>query len=125
MHNTASASEQRCSSLPAFFLLTLALAVPFWVFGAMSVHPLMPGLPVAALMFVCPGLAALIWLCESGAPRPLKHFCSGPSITECQAKDLVRTVAAAQPYDFGFVFHGSYFDPRVTGLITTIAAILF
>lgn len=43
-----------------FFLLTFALAIPFWVLcGAIGIQ-LLPGLPVAALMFVCPGLAALM-----------------------------------------------------------------
>ncbi len=42
-----------------FFLLTFALAIPFWVLGGVIGVPLLPGLPVAALMFVCPALAAL------------------------------------------------------------------
>ncbi len=47
-------------SLLAFFMLTFVLAVPFWVAGAMTRFQLLPGLPVAALAFICPGLAALI-----------------------------------------------------------------
>jgi len=43
-----------------FFLLVLALAIPFWAYGAMAGGELMPGLPVAALWFVCPGLAAVL-----------------------------------------------------------------
>jgi membrane protease YdiL (CAAX protease family) len=43
-----------------FFVLVFALAVPFVVFGALTGLLLLPGLPVAALMFVCPGIAALI-----------------------------------------------------------------
>ena len=43
-----------------FFFLVFALAIPFWVFGAMTGLQLLPGLPVAALMFVCPAIAALI-----------------------------------------------------------------
>lgn len=54
------ANRQRTKSLMAFFLLTFALAVPFWVLGALIGGQLMPGLPVAGLMFVCPGLAALV-----------------------------------------------------------------
>lgn len=50
----------RSRSLLAFFILAFALAVPFWVVGAMTRLQLLPGLPVAALMFICPGLAALI-----------------------------------------------------------------
>jgi uncharacterized protein len=40
--------------------LTFSLAIPFWVYSAINSHQLMPGLPMAALMFVCPGLAAII-----------------------------------------------------------------
>ena len=50
---------RRQSSL-AFFVLTFSLAVPFWVLGGVIGIQLLPGLPVAALTFVCPGLAALI-----------------------------------------------------------------
>jgi uncharacterized protein len=48
----------------AFFILVFALAVPFWVVGAMTRFQLLPGLPVAALMFICPGLSALILACR-------------------------------------------------------------
>jgi len=47
-------------SPPVFFLLVLALAIPFWAYGAIAGGELMPGLPVAALWFVCPGLAAML-----------------------------------------------------------------
>jgi membrane protease YdiL (CAAX protease family) len=41
-------------------VLTFALAIPFWILGGAIGYQLLPGLPVAALTFVCPGLAALI-----------------------------------------------------------------
>ncbi len=43
-----------------FFTLVFALAIPFWVIGGLTGLQLLPGLPVTALMAVCPGLAALI-----------------------------------------------------------------
>ncbi len=43
-----------------FFLLVFALSIPFWLIGAATGIELVPGLPVAALMFVCPVTAALI-----------------------------------------------------------------
>ena len=43
-----------------FFLLVFALSVPFWLIGAVTEVRLLPGLPVSALMFVCPALAAAI-----------------------------------------------------------------
>jgi membrane protease YdiL (CAAX protease family) len=43
-----------------FFLLVFTLSIPFWLAGAAIGVQLLPGLPVAALMFVCPAAAALI-----------------------------------------------------------------
>ncbi len=47
------------SSLP-FFVLVFALSVPFWAIGALIDFQPVPGLPIAALTFVCPAVAALI-----------------------------------------------------------------
>jgi membrane protease YdiL (CAAX protease family) len=44
----------------AFFLLVVALIIPFWVFGALTGIQLSPGIPVAALGTFCPMLAAII-----------------------------------------------------------------
>jgi membrane protease YdiL (CAAX protease family) len=44
----------------AFFLLVFALSLPFFLAGALIRRPFLPGLPVSALMFVCPMAAALI-----------------------------------------------------------------
>jgi membrane protease YdiL (CAAX protease family) len=53
-------SGTKSPSVLPFFLLVFALAVPFWIIGmVVDVQPL-PGLPIAAAMFVCPALAALI-----------------------------------------------------------------
>jgi len=52
-------AQHRASPL-TFFLLTFFLAIPFLLLGAATGLELMPGLPIAGLMFVCPGLAALI-----------------------------------------------------------------
>ena len=47
-------------SVWAFFLLVFALSVPFALLGAVSGTQLAPGIPVSALGFVCPALAASI-----------------------------------------------------------------
>ncbi|MDF1613272.1 CPBP family intramembrane glutamic endopeptidase [Stygiobacter electus] len=44
----------------AFFILIFIFAIPFWVIGGMTGIQLLPGLPIAALIAVCPGLAALV-----------------------------------------------------------------
>jgi uncharacterized protein len=67
-----SAWARHRASLPAFFALTFALALPFWIFGGRSDHQLMPGLPMAALMFVCPGLAALMLVGREQGPKGIK-----------------------------------------------------
>ena len=55
-----SAAGPPCTSPLTFFLLVFVLAVPFLVIGAVTGIQLLPGLPVAALMAVCPATAALI-----------------------------------------------------------------
>src|SRR5262245_7819324 len=56
--------------MPAlFFLLVFLLGIPFWLMGAGAAWQPLPGLPVAAFMFVCPFVAALpVVFRESGAP---------------------------------------------------------
>jgi hypothetical protein len=43
-----------------FFLLVYLLALPFWALGAATGLEMLPRLPIAALMAVCPVLAAVI-----------------------------------------------------------------
>jgi uncharacterized protein len=43
-----------------FYILVFVLSIPFWLFGSMSTKWLPMNLPVSALMFFCPSLAALI-----------------------------------------------------------------
>ena len=52
-----------------FFLLVTALALPLWAIGALVGGELMPGLPLAALQFVVPVIAAslLVYRREGGA----------------------------------------------------------
>ncbi|MGO9995416.1 MAG: CPBP family intramembrane glutamic endopeptidase [Steroidobacteraceae bacterium] len=55
-------------SLLTYFLCVFTLAVPFWVLGRFIEFQFLPGLPVAALTFVCPGLAALIVVRRADGP---------------------------------------------------------
>lgn len=43
-----------------FFLLVFALSIPFWLLGTIVGYQILPGVPVSALMFVCPAAAAVI-----------------------------------------------------------------
>jgi hypothetical protein len=45
----------------AFFALAFALSIPFWIIGGVTDLEIVPGLPVAALMAICP----------RGSPFPL------------------------------------------------------
>ncbi|TDD02405.1 CPBP family intramembrane metalloprotease [Nonomuraea deserti] len=47
-------------ALAGFFVLLVVLAVPFWVAGALTGTTLARGLPLSALMFVVPAVAAAI-----------------------------------------------------------------
>ena len=51
----------------AFFLLVAVLSVPFAVLGEATELQLYPGIPVAALAFVCPVTAASMG--SAGAPE--------------------------------------------------------
>jgi uncharacterized protein len=63
------ARQGRPRSPLSFFVLVFALAVPFWLLGAATGARLSPDLPVAALAFVCPVIAAAILSYrENGTP---------------------------------------------------------
>ena len=51
---------RRLRDILAFFGLTFALTIPFWILGRASGNELMPGLPIAALAVICPAAAALM-----------------------------------------------------------------
>jgi hypothetical protein len=55
-----------------FFLLVFVLSVPFLLIGAMTGLQLLPGIPVAALAFVCPGLAAVILVFQESRAAGVK-----------------------------------------------------
>lgn len=69
---TPRISAMRSRSPLKFFLLTFAFAVPFWVLGGLVNIQLLPGLPLAAFMFVCPGLAALLLARGESGPAEAK-----------------------------------------------------
>lgn len=50
----------RSRSPLSFFSLVFALSIPFWLVGTVVGYQLLPGVPVSALMFVCPVTAAAI-----------------------------------------------------------------
>jgi membrane protease YdiL (CAAX protease family) len=68
-----------------FFFLVFALSVPVALAGALTTLQLLPGLPVSALMFVCPALAAFILEYKenktAGVIRLLQRSCDYERIT--------------------------------------------
>ena len=50
----------RSRSSLTFFLSVFAFSIPFWLIGVVAKLQLLPGIPVSALMFVCPVTAASI-----------------------------------------------------------------
>ncbi len=48
------------AQMVAFFALIFLLSSPFWALSSLTGLLLLPGLPLAGLMAVCPGIAALI-----------------------------------------------------------------
>ena len=63
-------------SLLTFFCVTFALTIPFWAVGAATDRQWLPGVPAAALSFVCPGLAALLLAYHGGGFTRAKSLSS-------------------------------------------------
>lgn len=57
--------------LGLFFLLVFLLAVPSWLLEAAYPVGFLPGLPISALMAICPAAAGLIVVRQEGA-SPLR-----------------------------------------------------
>lgn len=55
-----------------FFVLVFALSLPFYAAGALTARALLPALPVSALGFVCPLLAAAILLYRQGGSAAVR-----------------------------------------------------
>jgi hypothetical protein len=70
---TTGASSKR--SLLKFYVLVFALAVPFWLVGAVvEVEGLPMDLPVSALMLVCPITAAWILVRRDEGPGGMRRL---------------------------------------------------
>ena len=57
-----------------YFAVVLALAAPFWLVSAATRYLLLPGLPIAALMAICPAVAAAILIYETGGISAVRVF---------------------------------------------------
>ena len=57
-----------------FFLLVLVLSIPFWLVGFLDLPKILPNLPVSAMMFVCPMVAALILVHQENKPNGMKDL---------------------------------------------------
>ncbi len=60
-----------------FFALVFLLSIPFWLFGALTDGQILPGLPLSALMVVCPLLVAMLLAYQAGGSSALKRLLSG------------------------------------------------
>lgn len=68
-----SAPHERSPLL--FIVLVFLLSIPFWVIGARYHVELLPGLPLSAIMVICPLAAALILIARaSGSAGVLAHL---------------------------------------------------
>ncbi len=57
-----------------FFGLLIVLTVPFWVFGTLVNGELLPGLPVSAIMVICPVLAGGLLVLQAGGTAELVSY---------------------------------------------------
>lgn len=62
------------SAVLKYFGLLFLISVPFWVLGALSDDMFLPGLPLSALMVVCPVMIAAILVSRNGGRSALWTF---------------------------------------------------
>ena len=74
-------SSAQSRSPARFCLLTFMLSIPFLVLGAATRVQLLAGIPVSALMFVCPGIAAAILVYEESETKACESSLGEPSTT--------------------------------------------
>jgi len=70
--DASTADELRDRPLLAYVGLVFALAIPFWLVAAWTSAQLLPGLPVSALMVVCPLIAASLLVFRSSGTAGVK-----------------------------------------------------
>lgn len=88
MHETAGANASAKRSPWLFFALVIMLAIPFWVLGFLTrqgfLKDLGINLPISALIFLCPAIAAFILVYReerlSGVARLLRRVFDGGSV---------------------------------------------
>jgi uncharacterized protein len=57
-----------------FFALVLLLSAPLWIAGSTLKNDILPGVPFAGLMFVCPALGAVALSFRRGGRAAVKHL---------------------------------------------------
>src|SRR5690242_6330275 len=88
MHETAGANASAKRSPWLFFALVIMLAIPFWVLGFLTrqgfLKDLGINLPIIALIFLCPAIAAFILVYRkerlSGVARLLRRVFDSGSV---------------------------------------------
>ncbi len=110
----------------AFFTLVFTLSLPFWMLGYVFDAELMPGLPLASLMVVCPALAmdwVLWWAVGTVTARVLivwLYTRTGQSVFGISLYHALSNLCWQS-----YPMQGSYFDPRIDALVTVAIAIVF
>jgi hypothetical protein len=110
----------RHRSPPAFFLLVFVLSLPFLVLSALRPQELLPGLPVAALMVVCPAVAAsLLVYREQGA-----HAAHGVAVRQRRPERLRGHPLSHHQQSLLAALSQcrSDYDPRRTAVLILLAA---
>jgi len=96
-----------------FFMLVYVLSLPFWAVGSLASFQLLPGLPVAALMFVCPVTAALILVYRENRTAGVKALLRRSlDFGRIQSKIWYAPMLLIMPG----VMIGSFFAMRWTGI---------
>ncbi|MFE4573548.1 CPBP family intramembrane glutamic endopeptidase [Paenibacillus chitinolyticus] len=93
-----------------FFLLVFILAIPFWLFGLLTQQLLQKeipiNLPISALMFVCPMIAALILVYRNNGANGIKQLLSKTFNRKIKRKIWFAPIFFMEPFIM-FLAYGS------------------
>lgn len=77
----------KTSGIRSFFILVVIFSIPFWILGEWMRIQLLPGLPIDALMVICPVSAALILIYkENGKQGMIKFLKRGIDLENVKSK---------------------------------------
>lgn len=84
---TMQKTPAKSGSIPAFMVLVIILSIPFWVLGGWMRIQILPGLPIDAIMIVCPvSVACILTYRDNGKQGVIKLLKRGTDVKNVHPK---------------------------------------